>query len=369
MRSALRPASILALLSLSVSAQTSIQPPTTAQPPSNAPSPSATDDATRVVTVNGSGSTFIYPILSQWIYAWDQSANSDINYNPVGSVLGRQALAAGTTTFAATEIPLTKDTLQKGSLAQFPIILGGIVVCVNIPDQKASDLVFDAKTLVGVYSGKITRWDDPAIKALNPDIDLPARKITPVFRSDGSGTTWAFATLLSKADKDWAKKYPVAATINWPVGIGARGNVELAAYISTIPYSLGYVEYAYAIENRLKISSLKNAAGNVVEPTLSTFANSMKAVEWDKLTDFDIDLVNQPGKDTWPICALSYILMAQSPKDAAPAREILKFFNWCFDKGSPIAENLYFVPLPDPAVNRIRAYWSTNIQANGKALF
>ncbi|MGE9296538.1 MAG: phosphate ABC transporter substrate-binding protein PstS [Puniceicoccales bacterium] len=321
------------------------------------------------LTINGSGSSFVYPILSQWIYTWDQDTASDINYNPVGSVLGEQALAQGTVTFAASEIPLPKESLQKREQAQFPIVLGGVVICVNLPNMKASDFVIDGKTLVAIYEGKITRWDDPAIKALNPDLDLPGRKITPVFRTDGSGTTWAFAQYLTKNDPEWGKKFPTSAIIDWPVGIGARGNVELAAYISTIPYSLGYVEYAYAIENRLKISSMRNADGKIVQPDLETFTSTLDSIDWDNVTNFDIDLVDRPGANAWPITAMSFIIMSQAPKDEDAAKEILRFFDWCYNNGSSIAKDLYFVPLPDEAVNRIHAYWSINIQANGKPVY
>jgi len=300
---------------------------------------------------------------------WDQTTDADINYNPVGSVLGQQSLAAGATLFAATEIPLDQEALQKQNLAQFPIILGGVVVCVNLPNHRSSDLVFDAPTLVGVYSGKITRWDDPAIQALNPGLELPQRKITPIFRTDGSGTTWAFGKLLAKTDKTWAKDHPVGGIIDWPAGIGARGNVELAAYISTVPYSIGYVEYAYAIENRLKITGMKNAAGQVVKPTLETFTSAMNNVNWGDLDSFNIDLVNQPGKDSWPITALSFVLMAQNPKDQKGTRTLLRFFDWCYDNGGDVARDLYFVPLPDAAVNRIYGYWSANIQQDGKPVY
>lgn len=347
--------------------------PAIAQQPSNAADTPASPVPGTIAPrmIQGAGSSFIYPIISQWIYIWDQNSTVNISYSPVGSKTGLELLQnAKSVVFAATEVPLSEENLKNLQMAQFPIALGGIVICVNLPGIASESLILDGKTLTGIYSGRITAWNDSAITRLNPDLDLPNRKITPVFRSDGSGTGWAFSRYLAKSDPAWEKQFGKgSATLPWPVGIGARGNVELSAYVSTIPYSLGYVEYAYAIENRLTVCSLTNPGGETIQPGLEAFGEAMNDVKWSDLNNFDLDLICRPGKKTWPITALSYVVMEQNPNDATSVHAVLSFFDWCLQHGADVTRDLHYVPLPEAAINRIRNYWSVHIQSDGKAIF
>lgn len=317
------------------------------------------------IVVNGVGSSFIYPVFSRWIIGYEQSNRVNISYDPEGSLVGLQRLQTGTSDFAISEFPLTADQLKAQNLVQFPLVIGGVVICVNVPDLKARQIVFDGDLLTKIYTGKITKWNDAAIQQLNPDLEFPNRKITPVFRSDGSGTAWAFSQYLGSTSKTWKAKYGDNIAIDWPVGIGGTGNVEIAAYVSTIPYSLGFVEYAYAVENRLAYTQLKNAAGKTVAPSQEAFASAAKHVKWTGDDDFIIDLINQPGDETWPIVALSYVMMSQTPKNASEAQAFLKFCQWIFQQGQMTAQQLFFAAIPDDAVAVIQSYLKANITLQG----
>ena len=311
--------------------------------------------------ITGAGSTFVYPILSKWSASYNAKTGSKINYQSIGSGGGIAQIKAGTVTFGATDKPLAPDELQAAGLAQFPVVIGGVVPVVNLEEAKAGEMHFTGPVLADIYLAKITKWNDPAIASLNPGMKLPDQKISIVHRSDGSGTTFNWVNYLSKVSDEWKTKVGEGTSVNWPAGVGGKGNEGVAAYVNQIKGSIGYVELAYALQNKMKYTAVKNKAGNFVDPSLETFQAAAAGADWN-VPDFFQVITEAPGKDAWPIAASVFVLMYKQPKDEAQTKEALAFFKWALESGQNDAKSLDYVALPTALATQIEAYWAKNIK-------
>jgi phosphate transport system substrate-binding protein len=313
--------------------------------------------------ITGAGATFPYPIYSKWADAYKKEIGNELNYQSVGSGAGIAQIRSKTVTFGATDMPLEPAQLEKDGLVQWPMVMGAIVPVVNIQGIKPGELTFDAETLANIFLGKITKWDDPAIKKLNPKVSLSSAAITVVHRSDGSGTTFNFTDYLSKASADWKTKVGLGTTVEWPAGVGAKGNEGVSANVGQQINSIGYVEYAYAKQNKQTYTAMVNKAGKTVQPTVAAFQAAASNADWANAPGFYLILTNQPGEASWPITAATFILMHQQPADKAASAEALKFFKWAFEKGGKMAEELDYIPMPEPVVKLIEKTWSAEIKS------
>jgi phosphate transport system substrate-binding protein len=316
--------------------------------------------------LTGAGATFPYPIYAKWAQAYKGVSGVGFNYQPIGSGGGIQQIKSRTVTFGASDMPLPKAQLDAAGLVQFPTVIGGEVAVYNIPGVGGGQLTLDGPTLANIYLGKVTRWDDPAIKKLNPGVNLPGMAIAVVHRSDGSGTTFVYATYLSRVSAEWKSSVGAATSVDWPVGLGAKGNEGVAGNVAQTAGAIGYVEYAYALQNHLKFAKMQNKDGKVVEPSLASFGAAASHADWAAAANnsFYIILVDQPGADSWPITATTYILMYKNPSDPAASAEVLKFFKWAYANGGDMAKSLVYVPLPANAVGAIQNSWK-QIQGSG----
>ncbi|HEY7844862.1 MAG TPA: phosphate ABC transporter substrate-binding protein PstS [Bradyrhizobium sp.] len=313
--------------------------------------------------ITGAGSTFIFPVLSKWADAYKKESGNGVNYQSIGSGAGIKQINASTVTFGATDAPLKADQLQKDGLAQWPMIMGAIVPVVNIDGVKAGDLVLDGATLGDIFLGKITKWDDAAIKKLNPNAKLPSEAISVVHRADGSGTTFNFTDYLTKVNADWKSKVGSGTAVEWPVGVGAKGNEGVAGNISQTKNSIGYVEYAYAKQNKLTYTALLNKAGMTIQPTNEAFQAAASNADWTNAPGYYLILTDQPGDKSWPIVASTFILMHKEATDKAASQEALKFFKFAFDKGAKSAEELDYIPMPDSVIKLIEKTWNSEIKS------
>jgi phosphate transport system substrate-binding protein len=319
--------------------------------------------------ISGAGATFPYPIYAKWADAYKKATGIGLNYQSIGSGGGIKQIYARTVTFGATDAPLKGPDLEKYGLAQFPMVMGGIVPVINVPGVKPGALVLDGPTLARVFLGEVKTWDDPAIAKLNPDLKLPKTAIAIVHRSDGSGTTFNFAYYLAEVSPTWKSKVGVNTSLQWPVGIGAKGNEGVANNVANTQGAIGYVEYAYALQNKLTYARMINKAGKSVEPTSEAFQAAAANADWHSEPGYGVLLANQPGDASWPITAPTWILMYKQPKDVDTAREALKFFAWAYTNGDKMAEELHYVPMPANVVKDIQKMWATDIKdANGKPL-
>src|SRR6478672_9895403 len=312
--------------------------------------------------VTGAGSTFVYPVLSKWASDFKKAGGDEINYQSIGSGGGIAQIKAGTVDFGATDKPLSADELQAAGLAQFPIVIGGIVPVVNIPGARPGEVKMSGSVLAAIYAGDIKMWNDPRISKINPGLHFPAKPITPVHRSDGSGTTFNFTHYLSQVSGGWKSKFGEGTTVSWNGGIGGKGNEGVAGYVKQIPYSVGYVEYAYVKQNNLAYTLVQNSAGKFVAPNAKTFAAAAATADWAHARDFNLVMTNAPGPNAYPITASTFVLMYKNPKNAASSASTRKFFGWALAKGQPQALSLDYVPLPAPLVKRIQAYVASNIK-------
>jgi phosphate transport system substrate-binding protein len=317
----------------------------------------------RAADITGAGSTFIYPVLSKWADAYKKQSGAGVNYQSIGSGAGIKQIQARTVTFGATDMPLKPDQLEKQSLAQWPMVMGAIVPVVNIEGVKAGDMTLDGETLASIYVGKITKWDNPAIKKLNPKLNLPAAAIAVVHRADGSGTTFNFTDYLSKVSADWKSKIGSGTAVEWPAGVGAKGNEGVAGNVGQTRNSIGYVEYAYAKQNSLSYTRLVNKAGKTVEPTMEAFKAAASNADWTHAPGYYLILTDQAGDQSWPIVASTFILMHKEPADKAASAEAIKFFAFAFDKGATMAEQLDYIPMPGSVVKLIENTWSADIKS------
>ena len=311
--------------------------------------------------VTGAGASFVYPAMSKWSADYKKASSKQVNYQSIGSGGGIAQIKAGTVDFGSSDAPLKPDELAKFGLAQFPSVIGGIVPVLNVPGVAAGAMKLDGETLGNIFLGKITKWNDPAIVALNGGLTLPDTKITVVHRSDGSGTTFNFVNYLSKVNGEWKTKVGEGTSVKWPVGIGGKGNEGVAAYVKQIKGGIGYVELSYALQNKMTYSRMKNAAGNFIVPSDDSFTAAAASAEWGSSKDFYLVMTNAPGAESWPITATNFILMYKQPKNAAGAKAAKEFFRWVYKSGDAQAKALGYVPLPAALVQQIETYWSQNM--------
>jgi phosphate transport system substrate-binding protein len=313
--------------------------------------------------ITGAGATFPFPIYSKWADAYKKETGNGLNYQSIGSGGGIKQIQAKTVTFGATDMPLKADQLEKDGLVQWPMVMGAIVPVVNLEGVKPGDMVFDGETLANIYLGKITKWDDPAIKKLNPNVKLPSEAITVVRRSDGSGTTFNFTDYLSKVSPDWKSKVGEGTAVEWPTGVGAKGNEGVSGNISQTKNSIGYVEYAYAKQNKLTYTAMVNKGGKTVQPTVEAFQAAASNADWANAPGYYVILTDQPGDKSWPVTASTFILMHKDATDKAASQEAIKFFKWSFANGGKMAEELDYIPMPEPVVKLIEKTWSSEIKS------
>ena len=322
------------------------------------------------IDISGAGATFPYPIYAKWADDYKKETNNVLNYQSMGSGGGIKQIGAKTVTFGATDMPLKAEQLEKGGLVQFPTVMGGVVPVINVEGIKPGDIVLDGATLGDIFLGKIKSWDDAAIKKLNASAKLPAQPIVVVHRSDGSGTTFLFTDYLSKVNAEWKSKVGANTAVEWPVGIGAKGNEGVANNVGQTKGSIGYVEYAYAKQNKLSNTKLVNREGKSVAPTAESFMAAAANADWEGTPGFGVVLTNEPGADSWPLAGATFILMHKQPQDAVASREALKFFDWAYSKGDKMAQDLDYVPMPDKVVGAIKKSWMAQIKdKDGKPLF
>jgi phosphate transport system substrate-binding protein len=312
--------------------------------------------------VTGAGASFIYPVMSKWSADYAKAAGKQVNYQSIGSGGGIAQIKAGTVDFGSSDAPLKPEELAKFGLAQFPSVIGGVVPVINVPGVPSGALKLDGDLLADIFLGKVKTWNDPRIVALNGGVKLPSKKITVVHRSDGSGTTFNFVNYLSKVNGDWKSKVGEGTSVQWPTGIGGKGNEGVAAYVKQINGGIGYVELSYALQNKMAYARLKNAAGNYVLPSDETFSAAAASADWAEAKDFYLVMTNAPGENSWPITATNFILMYKQPKNAASAKQAREFFQWVYANGDAQAKALDYVPLPDALVQQIEGYWSQNMQ-------
>ena len=304
--------------------------------------------------ITGAGATFPYPVYAKWADSYKKETGNTINYQSIGSGAGIKQIQAKTVIFGASDMPLKLEDLIKDRFVQWPQVIGAVVPVVNLEGIKSNELVLDGTIVADIYLGKIKKWDDLRIARLNPAVKLPSTAITVVRRSDGSGTTFNFTNYLSKVSDDWKKSVGDGTAIEWPVGIGAKGNEGVAGNVQQTKNSIGYVEYAYAKQNNLTTTKLINAAGKTVEPSMKSFSSAAAKADWNSVPGFGVILTNQPGDETWPITAATFILMYSDPKDTSASKEAIAFFNWAFEKGNKTAEELDYIPMPANVIKEIK---------------
>ncbi|MEW6380252.1 MAG: phosphate ABC transporter substrate-binding protein PstS [bacterium] len=321
------------------------------------------------LTINGAGASFPYPIYAQWAHTYEQTSGQKLNYQSIGSGGGIAQIKAKTVDFGASDAPLKKEELDASGLIQFPMIMGGVVPVVNIKGVKAGEMKLTPQLLSDIFLGTITRWNDRAVKAVNPGLKLPDKTITVVHRADGSGTTWIFTNYLDKVSAQWHEKVGTDKAVAWPVGVGGKGNEGVAAYVQRIDGSIGYVEFAYALENKMAHALLKNKAGKFVEPTIETFQAAAANADWEHAPGFYLVLTDQAGENSWPITGASFILVYREQAEAERAKGMLKFFDWCYQNGTKEAQDLQYVPMPQNVVKLVESTWSKEIKAAGQPVW
>lgn len=322
----------------------------------------ATITSASAAEISGAGATFPYPVYAKWADAYKKETGIGMNYQSIGSGGGIKQIKAKTVTFGASDAPLSGKDLDTIGLAQFPMVMGGIVPVLNVKGIKPGEVVLDGTTLADIFLGKIKTWDDAAIKALNPKLSLPHQAIAVVHRSDGSGTTFNFSYYLADVSASWKSEVGVAKSLQWPVGIGAKGNEGVANNVSNTDGSIGYVEYAYALQNKLTYADMKNRDGKVVAPTSEAFAAAAANADWSSKPGYGVILANQPGASSWPMTAATWILVYKKPQDPAATAQALKFFAWSYDNGAKMATGLDYVPMPANVVADVKKTWASDIK-------
>lgn len=320
--------------------------------------------------LTGAGASFPYPIYAKWAAQYHEATGNRVNYQSIGSGGGQQQIIAKTVDFGASDDPMKADALEKNGLVQFPAVIGGTVPVINLAGIQPGELKLTGPVLADIFLGKIKKWDDPAIKTLNPDLALPAKSIVVVHRSDGSGTTFGWTNYLSQVSAEWKDKVGEGKAVKWPVGQGGKGNEGVAAYVRQLKNSIGYVEYAYAKQNALAWAQLQNKDGIYVQPSQEAFAAAAENADWASAPGMGVVLNNEPGAQSWPVTAASFILVHARQDDAALAREVLSFFDWVFTNGAQAAVELDYVPLPGAVTAQVRQVWSERIQGpDGAAIW
>jgi phosphate transport system substrate-binding protein len=320
--------------------------------------------------LTGAGATFPYPLYAKWAQAYKEKTNTGLNYQSIGSGGGIKQIKQKTVDFGASDMPLKPEELQAAGLVQFPAIMGGVVPVVNIPGIKPGEIKLTGDLLAKIFLGQVKKWNDPAIAKLNPTLKFPDKAINVVKRSDGSGTTFLFTDYLSKVSPEWQSKVGANTSVSWPTGVGGKGNEGVASYVKTIPSSIGYVEFAYALQNKMNHVQLQNKDGVFVAPDIQTFQAAAANADWEQAPGFYLVLTNQPGNESWPITGASFILMHKTQANADTAKEVLKFFDWAYTNGAQMATQLDYVPMPDPVVKLVEEAWAKEIRtADGKSVW
>lgn len=315
--------------------------------------------AAHATDVTGAGSSFVFPVISKWSQDYSKNSPNRINYQSIGSGGGIAQIKAATVDFGASDAPMSAEDLKAAGLGQFPSVIGGIVPIVNVEGVESGKLKLDGETLAKIFMGTVKKWNDPAIVALNPGVTLPETAITVVHRSDGSGTTYNFTNYLSKVSSEWNEKLKFGSTVQWPAGVGGKGNEGVSAYVKQIKGSIGYVEHSYAVTNKLSYTQLKNAAGKFIEPNAKAFAAAADTADWANAKDFGLIMTNAPGEAAWPITATTWIIMYKQAKNEEKSKAAFDFFKWSLENGQQQAESLDYVALPKSLVDRVENYWKT----------
>jgi phosphate transport system substrate-binding protein len=326
--------------------------------------------AAQAADISGAGATFPYPVYAKWADTYKKETGVGMNYQSIGSGGGIKQIKAKTVTFGASDAPLKPEELAAAGLVQFPTVIGGVVPIINVPGLKPGEVTLDGQTLADIFQGKIAKWNDEAIQKLNPSVKLPETAIAVVRRSDGSGTSFVFTTYLSQVSKSWADEVGAASAVEWPVGLGAKGNEGVAANVGQTQGSIGYVEYAFAAQNGMSYAKLINKDGQTVAPDAANFAAAAANVDWANSPGYYVIMTNEPGATSWPITAATFILVHAKPEKPEDVASALKFFDWAYAEGDKMAEDLHYIPLPDSVVTQIKATWAKEILgADGKPVF
>ena len=320
-------------------------------------------------TITGAGATFPYPLYAKWASEYKKQTGTGLNYQSIGSGGGIKQIQARTVDFGASDMPLKPEELTKNGLIQFPTVIGGVVPVINLPGVAPGQLKLTQLLLADIFLGKIRKWNDPRIAAVNPGLKLPALNVSIVHRSDGSGTTFIFTNYLSKVSPDWKTRAGEGTAVKWPTGVGGKGNEGVAAYVQRIKGAIGYVEFAYALQNRMSTAQLKNRDGQFVAANEASFGAAAANAKWDKANGFYEILTDEPGKASWPISGATFVLIHKQSKDAGRTNEVLKFFEWAYAKGDQLALGLHYIPLPDNVVKLIQENWKESLKdSTGKPL-
>ncbi|MGA2401995.1 MAG: phosphate ABC transporter substrate-binding protein PstS [Syntrophobacteraceae bacterium] len=320
--------------------------------------------------ITGAGATFPYPLYAKWAEAYKNQTGIGLNYQSIGSGGGINQIKAGTVSFGASDMPLESSELEKAGLVQFPTVIGGVIPVVNLEGIKPGEIKLDGQVLADIYLGKVTKWNDPEITKLNAGVKLPDKDITIVHRSDGSGTTFIFTNYLAKVSPEWKQKVGNDVSVSWPTGVGGKGNEGVASYVQRISGSIGYVEYAYVLQNKMTYAMLKNHDGQFVMPEAKNFQSAAAYADWAKSKGFYMILTDEPGKDTWPISGATFILMHKAQQDPESAKRVLDFFSWAYQNGGKLADELSYIPMPANVVELIHKEWKEEIKGpGGKAIY
>jgi phosphate transport system substrate-binding protein len=325
--------------------------------------------AAMATDITGAGATFPYPIYAKWADAYRKATGVGMNYQSIGSGGGIKQINAKTVDFGASDMPLTPEVLEKSGLMQFPTVIGGAIPTVNLKGIKPGELKLSGPVLGDIYLGKITTWNDPAIAALNPGVKLPSQAISVVHRSDGSGTSFIWSNYLSKVSPEWKNKVGVGTSLNWPTGVGGKGNEGVASYVQRIDGSIGYVEYAYVLQNHMAYVEMKNREGNFVAPSAKSFMAAAAGADWSAAPGMYLILTDAPGAQAWPIAGATFILMHKVQEKPENAKAVLKFFKWAYANGDKMAESLDYVPMPDKVVSLIESSWKNIKDASGNSVY
>ena len=323
----------------------------------------------QALDITGAGATFPYPIYAKWAEAYKAKTGNGLNYQSIGSGGGIKQIKAKTVDFGASDKPLAVEELDKEGLVQFPMIIGGVVPVVNLGGVAPGQLKLNGPVLADIYLNKISTWNDPAIQALNKDLKLPDDRITVIHRADGSGTTYIFTNYLSKVSPEWKSSIGNDASVSWATGVGGKGNEGVASYVQRIKGGIGYVEYAYALQNKMTYALMQNKEGVFVKPDINSFQAAAAGADWKSAPGFNLILTDQPGKDSWPITGASFILVHKAQEKPEIAQEMLKFFDWAYRNGADMAKSLDYVPMPDNVVQLVEDTWKTQVKGkDGAAL-
>ena len=314
--------------------------------------------AAQATDVTGAGASFPYPIFAKWSADYTAKAGAKVNYQSIGSGGGIAQIKSGTVDFGSSDKPLDPKELSEAGLRQFPSVIGGVVPVINVKGVEPGKLVLSGPLLGDIFLGKIAKWNDPAIVALNPGVALPDQRVSVVHRSDGSGTSFNFTNYLAKVNAEWKQKVGEGTSVSWPIGIGGKGNEGVAAYVKQISGGIGYVELSYALQNKMSYAAMQNAAGKTVQPSKESFAAAAASADWKNAQDFYLIITNAPGDASWPITATNFILIKKAPKDAARNQGVFAFFKWALEEGQKQAEALDYVPLPESLVKQVEEYWT-----------